>query len=76
MFPQVAGLGFSDMSHDYAIADLNEAHAFLAHPVFCQPLREITELTNQRSSMGAREIFHDDKFHSSPLRCIHFRIAD
>jgi len=67
VFPQLAGLGFSDVSRAYAIADLDEARAFLAHPVLGRRLREITELTNQRASMNAREIFHDDdvKFHSS-----------
>ena len=66
VFPQVAGLGLSDMSRAYAIADLDEARAFLAHPVLGRRLREITELANQRAPKSAREIFRDDdvKFHS------------
>jgi len=33
VFPQVAGLGFSPMSQRYAIGSLDEARAYLAHPV-------------------------------------------
>ena len=40
IFPQVAGLGYSDMSRRYAIASLDEARAYLAHPVLGARLRE------------------------------------
>lgn len=33
VFPQIAGLGSSAMARHYAIADLNEARAYLAHPL-------------------------------------------
>jgi uncharacterized protein (DUF1810 family) len=33
IFPQIAGLGLSDMARRYAIASLDEARAYLAHPV-------------------------------------------
>lgn len=33
VFPQIAGLGFSEMARRYAIADLREARAYLAHPL-------------------------------------------
>ena len=33
VFPQFAGLGFSQMSVRYAIKSLDEARAYLAHPV-------------------------------------------
>ncbi|HET9104034.1 MAG TPA: DUF1810 domain-containing protein [Solirubrobacteraceae bacterium] len=33
VFPQIAGLGFSEMSRRYAIGSLAEAGAYLAHPV-------------------------------------------
>jgi uncharacterized protein (DUF1810 family) len=33
VFPQVAGLGRSGMAQRYAIADLDEARAYLTHPV-------------------------------------------
>ena len=66
VFPQVAGLGSSAMSRAYSITGLDEARAFLAHPVLGRRLHEITELVNERASRSAREIFHGDdvKFHS------------
>jgi uncharacterized protein (DUF1810 family) len=33
VFPQIAGLGHSDMARRYAIGDVAEARAYLAHPV-------------------------------------------
>jgi uncharacterized protein (DUF1810 family) len=33
VFPQIAGLGHSQMSRYYAISSLDEARAYLAHPV-------------------------------------------
>ena len=40
IFPQVAGLGHSAMSQRFAIASLDEARAYLAHPVLGARLRE------------------------------------
>jgi len=40
VFPQIAGLGRSDMARRYAIRDLAEAQAYLAHPVLGARLRE------------------------------------
>ena len=42
IFPQVAGLGFSAMAQRYAISGLDEARAYLAHPVLGPRLRECT----------------------------------
>jgi len=42
VFPQLAGLGRSETSRAYAIADLAEARAYLEHPVLGPRLREIT----------------------------------
>ena len=39
-FPQIAGLGRSDMARRYAIASLDEARAYLAHPTLGPRLRE------------------------------------
>ena len=66
VFPQIAGLGLSGMSRVYAIADLDEARAFLAHPVLGRRLREITALANQHAPKSARDIFFNDdvKFRS------------
>ena len=40
IFPQLAGLGQSEMSRFYAMASLDEARAYLAHPVLGPRLRE------------------------------------
>ena len=43
VFPQIAGLGFSPMAQLYAIGSLDEARAYLAHPLLGARLREATE---------------------------------
>jgi uncharacterized protein (DUF1810 family) len=43
VFPQIAGLGRSPMSQAYAIRSLEEARAYLAHPLLGPRLRESTE---------------------------------
>ncbi len=43
VFPQVAGLGQSPMSRAYAIRSLDEARAYLGHPLLGPRLRESTE---------------------------------
>jgi len=40
VFPQVQGLGHSSTAQYYAIADLDEARRYLAHPVLGARLRE------------------------------------
>jgi len=40
VFPQIAGLGRSELSRFYAIESLGEARAYLAHPVLGPRLRE------------------------------------
>ncbi|MBC9034696.1 DUF1810 domain-containing protein [Sphingomonas sp. JC676] len=40
VFPQIAGLGRSAMATHYAITGLDEARAYLAHPVLGARLRE------------------------------------
>lgn len=44
VFPQIAGLGSSDMAIHYALSDLEAARAYLAHPVLGSRLRECTGL--------------------------------
>ena len=39
VFPQIAGLGRSEMARTYAISSLDEARAYLAHPVLGPRLR-------------------------------------
>lgn len=43
VFPQVAGLGRSGIARHYALAGLDEARAYLAHPVLGPRLRESCE---------------------------------
>ena len=45
VFPQIAGLGFSSTSQSYAIGSLEEARAYLAHPVLGSRLRECAGLS-------------------------------
>jgi uncharacterized protein (DUF1810 family) len=68
IFPQIAGLGQSPMSIRFAIASLDEAKAYLAHPVLGARLRECAGLTLDVEGKGAREIFgsiDEIKFRSS-----------
>jgi uncharacterized protein (DUF1810 family) len=46
VFPQLAGLGSSDMARRYAITSLDEAHAYLRHPVLGHRLREAVTTLN------------------------------
>lgn len=43
VFPQIAGLGCSETARFYAIADLAEARAYLAHPSLGMRLAESTD---------------------------------
>ena len=43
IFPQIAGLGFSETAQYYAIRDITEAQAYTAHPVLGARLVEISE---------------------------------
>lgn len=44
VFPQIQGLGLSAMSARYALAGLDEAGAYLAHPILGPRLRTATDL--------------------------------
>ena|SRR5665647_359711 len=68
VFPQLAGLGHSAMAQRYAIGSLDEARAYLAHPVLGERLRECSRLVLAVPGGDAHEIFgspDDLKFHSS-----------
>jgi uncharacterized protein (DUF1810 family) len=68
IFPQIAGLGNSEMAQTYAIRSLDEAKAYLAHPVLGPRLRECTGLVNAIEGKRLSDIFSapdDLKFHSS-----------
>jgi uncharacterized protein (DUF1810 family) len=57
IFPQVAGLGRSAMSELYAISSLDEARAYLAHPVLGPRLRECAAVVLATTGRTALEIF-------------------
>ena len=57
VFPQVAGLGMSATSQRYAIASLEEARLYLAHPVLGSRLEECARILTALSGRTAREIF-------------------
>jgi uncharacterized protein (DUF1810 family) len=68
VFPQVEGLGSSPTARRYAIASLEEAKAYLAHPILGARLRHCTALVLQVDGKTARQIFgqpDDMKFRSS-----------
>jgi len=67
VFPQIAGLGHSAMAERYAIASLDEAKAYAAHPVLGARLRDCTALVLAVEGKAAHAIFgspDDLKFHS------------
>lgn len=47
VFPQIEGLGYSEMSRLYAIAGLDEAAAYLAHPLLGPRLAQSAEVLLQ-----------------------------
>lgn len=57
VFPQLAGLGRSAMAQYYAIASLDEARAYLAHPVLGARLRECSALVLAVQGRSIGEIF-------------------
>ena len=67
VFPQLRGLGHSPMAQHYGIASLDEARAYLAHPLLGERLRECTRLVLGVDCRNARAIFgspDDFKFRS------------
>ncbi|SMQ85566.1 Uncharacterized protein, DUF1810 family [Devosia lucknowensis] len=58
IFPQLAGLGHSDMARRYALGDLDEAAAYAAHPVLGARLLECTEavLLHTPGSVAPRDL--------------------
>jgi uncharacterized protein (DUF1810 family) len=57
IFPQIAGLGRSGMAQAYAISDLSEAQAYLAHPVLGPRLIECAEIVVSHQGLSAQQIF-------------------
>ncbi len=57
IFPQVAGLGMSAMSREYAISSAEEARAYLAHPVLGPRLRECARVVADTEGRTAEQVF-------------------
>ena len=68
VFPQIRGLGSSEMAVRYGVSGCEEARAYLDHPVLGARLRECTGIVVDVVGRNAEEIFgYPDnlKFHSS-----------
>ena len=68
IFPQLEGLGRSETAQYYAIRSLDEARAYLEHPILGPRLVECTEIVNRIEGKSAYDIFRtpdDLKFRSS-----------
>jgi uncharacterized protein (DUF1810 family) len=68
IFPQIEGLGHSELARRYAISSLDEARAYLNDPLLGARLRECAKLVVQTQGKTIHEIlgYPDDmKFRSS-----------
>jgi uncharacterized protein (DUF1810 family) len=57
VFPQIAGLGHSAMAQRYAVSGIEEAKAYLAHPVLGPRLREMVEALQGVPHSDASRVF-------------------
>jgi len=57
IFPQIAGLGSSDMAQRYAIGSLDEARAYLAHPLLGARLRDCVGALQDLTGTTAVAVF-------------------
>jgi uncharacterized protein (DUF1810 family) len=57
VFPQIAGLGQSPTSRHFAISSLDEARAYLAHPVLGPRLIDAAQIVAELDGRTADEIF-------------------
>ncbi|HUA74635.1 MAG TPA: DUF1810 domain-containing protein [Solirubrobacteraceae bacterium] len=57
VFPQLQGLGQSPMSRRYAISSLEEARAYLEHPVLGARLVECTRVVAELRTTSAEDVF-------------------
>lgn len=68
IFPQIKGLGHSAMAREFAISSLEEADAYLRHPILGNRLRECSGLVADIEGRTIEQIFGQPdnmKFHSS-----------
>jgi uncharacterized protein (DUF1810 family) len=57
IFPQVAGLGFSETSKYYALKNLREAEEYLAHPILGERLVQISSALLRLETNDAHAVF-------------------
>ncbi len=57
VFPQIKGLGYSELSRYFAIKSRGEAEAYLAHPVLGKRLGEISEALLDLKTNDPVEVF-------------------
>lgn len=57
IFPQLQGLGYSLTARYYAISSLDEAKAYLRHPILGRRLRECCRLVNLIENRSIEDIF-------------------
>ncbi len=57
IFPQMSGLGFSEMARYYGLRDEDEARAYLQHPLLGSRLREITRVVAEYPATLSPERF-------------------
>ena len=57
IFPQIAGLGSSGMSRRYAIRSLDEARAYLGHPLLGARYRECVAVLQHLVGTNAKAVF-------------------
>jgi uncharacterized protein (DUF1810 family) len=57
VFPQIAGLGESAMSRRYAIASIDEARAYLEHPLLGARLLECARIVSELRVTSAQDVF-------------------
>jgi uncharacterized protein (DUF1810 family) len=68
IFPQIQGLGSSQMARRFAISSRKEAEAYLAHPILAPRLRECSQIVADIEGQSVEDIFgypDDMKFRSS-----------
>lgn len=67
VFPQLRGLGLSQTAWDFGISSVDEARAYLVHPVLGARLEEVTQLVLRHADMPMQQLFgspDDLKFRS------------
>lgn len=57
IFPQLAELGYSSRSKYYSILSLEEAKAYLAHPLLASRIVELSQILLSQDTIDIKEIF-------------------